>query len=878
MISCHPTDNSHPSWRIILWTIAGLGMFFLASWLLPLPLPFEKLAQYLPFHILLEILSVIASALIFTIGWQTCRANNTLHIALLSCAFLGIGILDTGHLMTHTGMPLYAFIQNPAVSPAFWLAARLLAAIALLAAFYFQLLPQSAHHMPQKFMAASLGYTAIIGSFILFLPHWLPDIYVAGAKLTTFRLIAEYSFILLHVAAAMLLLLTLGNRLEDNEYSRYMLLGIISLVLSETSIAMHGTTTGALNLGGHIFKVAAYYFIYRGVFACSVKSPFDMLQHAQNRVIIQRELAEITLKSIGDAVITTDFDGTIIFMNPVAENLTAWKQQEATGKPLDKVFHIINQLSRSPVPNPAYHAVRNSCIVTDDPNNHATLISHDNKEYSIEYTASPIRNAEGFVLGCVLVFHDITEKFQLLEQMSWQAGHDTLTHLPNRTLLSDRIGQAIAQANRQEHLLLICFMDLDGFKAVNDQHGHETGDKLLIEVARRLINAVRSEDTVSRLGGDEFVLLLNQIHTMDEVDALLSRILDEMARPYTVGNATLKVSASIGATIFPFDSSDTDTLLRHADQAMYQAKQGGRNRFHLFDASMDLQLQEHHLQLTRLEKAIANQELVLYYQPKVNLKKNEVFGMEALLRWQHPEQGLLPPMEFLHLAEESSLIVEIGDWVLQEALRQLSHWHQAGHDWSISVNIAPKQLQRLDFIENIRGILAQFPDAPTCKLELEILDSSALADMNHVRNIILACQEMGIRISLDDFGSGYSSLAYLRHLPVNTLKIDQSFVRDMLDDEEDKALVDGILQMARVFKREVIAEGMETAAHGALLLNLGCNLAQGNGIGRAMPAQEVPDWAAQFKPDPRWQNYPAALIGWGRISSETTKSQTELSL
>ena len=374
------------------------------------------------------------------------------------------------------------------------------------------------------------------------------------------------------------------------------------------------------------------------------------------------------------------------------------------------------------------------------------------------------------------------------------------------------------------------------------------------------------------------MLLIGEIRNMDEVDMLITRILEEMTRPFLIGQNTLRISASIGATIFPFDSSDTDTLLRHADQAMYQAKQSGRNRFHLFDASMDLQVHEHHLQLTRLVLALMQKEFCLYYQPKVNLKSGNIIGMEALLRWRHPEQGLREPLDFLHLAEDSNLIVDIGNWVLDEAMSQISKWHEAGFDWRVSVNIAARQLQRHDFVSNIQALLARHPGAPAYRLELEILESTALEDMDHVRSIILACQEMGITISLDDFGSGYSSLAYLRHLPVNNLKIDQSFVRDMLDDEEDCALVEGILQMARIFKRDVIAEGMETAAHGALLLKLGCDSAQGYGIARPMPAENVLDWAVQFKPDPAWQDYPAALIGWGHATAEAGKTQSELSL
>ena len=526
--------------------------------------------------------------------------------------------------------------------------------------------------------------------------------------------------------------------------------------------------------------------------------------------------------------------------------------------------------------SPAYRAISEGVIV--ELSNHSTLLSKLGQEYSIEDCAAPIRDSEGNILGCVLVFHNVTEKHQLMEHISWQAGHDTLTGLPNRTLLSDRIEQSTAHAERQEQLLMVCFMDLDGFKAVNDQHGHGLGDKLLIEVSHRLISVVRGDDTVSRLGGDEFVLLLNALSSADEADILLTRILDEMSRPFLIDKEILTISASIGATIYPFDNSDTDTLLRHSDQAMYQAKQSGRNRYHLFDASMDLHVHERHQQYIRLELALAQDELRLYYQPKVNLKSGKIIGMEALLRWEHPELGLRAPLHFLYLAEDSNLIVMIGNWALDQAISQLSKWHKAGHDWQVSVNIAARQLQRHDFVSNLQSILASHPDTPVHKLELEILESTALDDMDHVRSIILSCQEMGISISLDDFGSGYSSLAYLRLLPANTLKIDQSFVRDMLDDEEDCALVEGILQMARVFKREVIAEGMETAAHGALLLNLGCNIAQGHGIAYPMPAKEVPDWAKNFKPDPMWQNYPAALVGWGRSTSETESSQAEIYL
>jgi diguanylate cyclase (GGDEF)-like protein/PAS domain S-box-containing protein len=870
------SSTSKTSLQPTIWLLSLLTALFVFVWAAPFSHPFEKLTAYLPLHSIIETLAVIVAALIFTVGWHAYVASRAMNVVVIACAFLAVALLDSGHFLSYAGMPDFVTANSQPKSIAFWLAARFIAAIALLVAVALGWKPDRSSRTRYLIALLFISYAAIAYLLILFYPAALPETFIAGKGLTPFTVVAEYVIILIHLVSAVLLLLFMGNRLSDNEFARNLLVAVCIMVLSELCFTLYSSVSDIFNLIGHLYKILAYVFLYKAIYEVSVNIPFEKLQQSQNLIFTEKELAQVTLNSIGDAVITTDINGQVQLLNPIAEILTGWTRSEARGLPLDEVFNIVNQATRKPIENPAYRAISDGVIV--GLSNHSVLISRDGKEYSIEDSAAPIRDSEGNILGCVLVFHNITEKYQLMEQISWQAGHDTLTRLPNRTLLSDRIGQAIAHAQRQEQLLLVCYMDLDGFKAVNDQYGHELGDKVLIEVAHRLTNVVRGDDTISRMGGDEFVLLISEIRNMDEVDTLLTRILDEMSRPFLIGQDILEISASIGATIFPFDSSDTDTLLRHADQAMYQAKQSGRNRFHLFDASMDLQVHKHHMQLSRLVLAILQDELCLYYQPKVHLKSGNIIGMEALLRWQHPEQGLREPLDFLHLAEDSNLIVDIGNWVLDEAMSQISKWHEAGFDWRVSVNIAARQLQRHDFVSNIQALLARHPGAPAYRLELEILESTALEDMDHVRSIILACQEMGIIISLDDFGSGYSSLAYLRHLPVNNLKIDQSFVRDMLDDEEDCALVEGILQMARIFKRDVIAEGMETAAHGALLLKLGCDSAQGYGIARPMPAENVLDWAVQFKPDPAWQDYPAALIGWGRATAESGKTQSELSL
>lgn len=346
---------------------------------------------------------------------------------------------------------------------------------------------------------------------------------------------------------------------------------------------------------------------------------------------------------------------------------------------------------------------------------------------------------------------------------------------------------------------------------------------------------------------------------MEEIDVVLDRLLARMAEPMDAGGTTVRLSASIGVTVFPFDDSDTDTLLRHADQAMYAAKQDGRNRYHVFDPEHDKRREARRLEVDRIRQGLKQGEFRVYFQPKVNMRTAQVVGAEALIRWQHPERGLVPPMEFLPLIEESELIVEVGEWVMQQVFFQLQTWNAAGLRLTVSVNIAARQLQREDFSERLKVCLAKHPQVRPQDIELEILESAALDDMEHVRKVMLAAQEIGMRFALDDFGTGYSSLAYLKKLPAHTLKIDRSFVRDILEDPDDLALTEGVISLASVFGREVVAEGVESAAHGVLLMRLGCDLAQGYGIAKPMPAEELAAWVASYQPDPRW-----AL--WGRNS------------
>lgn len=565
----------------------------------------------------------------------------------------------------------------------------------------------------------------------------------------------------------------------------------------------------------------------------------------------EKERAQVTLSSIGDAVITTDAAGRVTFLNQVAIDLTAWSLADALNKPLVEIFNIVNEATRQPVINPVHQVLEKGKTVLLA--NHTVLIAKDGTEYNIEDSAAPILLGNGELVGCVLVFHDVTEKHRLLRDVRWQAGHDVLTGLPNRALLADRFERALLHARRQQTWLAVCLLDLDEFKPVNDTHGHDVGDKLLVQAAQRLSEVLRAEDTVARMGGDEFVLLLGGLHSQEETRLSLQRILDGMCAPYLIEDHHIEVSASVGVVFYPDDDADPDTLLRHADQAMYQAKQLGRNRFHFFDVHHDKETQNKHQTLARIKQALLAEELRVYYQPKVNLRTGEVTGMEALLRWQHPEQGIVAPAGFLPAVEQTDLIIDIGEWVLEQVLRQIESWAKAGAAWPVSVNIAARHFQMPDFLVRLQVILARHPAVPAHLLELEILESVAQRDIEQVRSVILQCQALGVTFALDDFGTGYSSLSYLKHLPADTLKIDQSFVRDMLDDQEDLALVKAIIGLAKVFGRKVVAEGVETAEHGVLLMHLGCDVAQGYGIARPMAAEQVLGWSTDFVTEKHWR-------------------------
>jgi diguanylate cyclase (GGDEF)-like protein/PAS domain S-box-containing protein len=478
-----------------------------------------------------------------------------------------------------------------------------------------------------------------------------------------------------------------------------------------------------------------------------------------------------------------------------------------------------------------------------------------NGEKMISRTSKvPLLDTKQNVIGILGIYEDITELKAHAQQLEYIAHHDMLTGLPNRLLLADRMQLALAHSKREQNLMAVGYIDLDAFKLVNDKIGRKAGDYLLIEAAKRIKNSLREEDTVARLGGDEFVFLLLNLHSQEECEMTLYRLLDAISLPFRIKKELISISASIGVTIYPSDNADADTLLRHADQAMYEAKQTRKNSFKIYNMEMAHEFEVHQSALQDIEKGLTDDEFVLHFQPKVDMRKGTIIGAEALIRWNHPHRGLIMPSEFLHLIEHHPLAIQLDAWVMNKALTQLSKWHESGTMWTLSVNISARTLQGLDFVGQLKRLLNKYPKVNPNHFELEILETEALHDLTQTSKTMIACQALGVKFSLDDFGTGYSSLSYLKHLPADILKIDQSFVRDMLFDLDDLAIVEGVIGLASSFKRYVIAEGVESVEHGVALSQLQCHYAQGYAIAKPMPADIFEMWATNWESPQEWKD------------------------
>ncbi len=576
----------------------------------------------------------------------------------------------------------------------------------------------------------------------------------------------------------------------------------------------------------------------------------DITERKKSEDVIR--LAAKVFKHALEGIAITGLDGSIVDVNDAFTAITGYSRDDVLGRDL----RLLNsgRQSQEYYDQMWRDMAKHGIWVGENWNRRK-----NGEIYAQMQKVSSVHDEQGNAQYYISLFADITEAKNHEQELERLARFDSLTKLPNRTLLGERLEQALSQTRRRSQHLAVVFIDLDGFKAVNDNHGHDAGDHLLVTLAERMTEALRDGDILARLGGDEFVAVLLDLSDVDASAPVLNRLLAAVAQPVPFAQAQLQVSASLGVTFYPqvqdpAQELEPDQLLRQADQAMYEAKQAGKNRFCVFDPEQDLSVRSHHENMESIRRALAGQELVLEYQPKVNLRTGAVIGVEALIRWVHPQKGLLPPADFLPMIEDHPLAIELGQWVIENALLQIERWQQDGLNMAVSVNIGRRHLRQANFVQTLRDALAAHPGVKPGCLEIELLEASTTDDLANVAQVIRECRRIGVESTLDDFGSGHSSLTCLKKLPVKYLKIDQNFVRDMLDSSDNLLILIGVLSLDSAFQFEVIAEGVETAQHGFMLLQLGCELAQGYGIARPMAGAELPDWVRNWKPDPTWSD------------------------
>ena len=554
--------------------------------------------------------------------------------------------------------------------------------------------------------------------------------------------------------------------------------------------------------------------------------------------VTDRKQAEVRLQMLAsvfentqEGIVITDPHSTILEVNDSFVRITGYSREELIGD--------TPRILQSGQHGPEFYDAMWMALLEEGLWRGEIWNRRKNGElYPEHLTISAVLDKHGHPSHYVGVVVDITAIKRHEAELDRIAHYDSLTGLPNRVLLNDRLKLAIAKARREHTLLAVCFLDVDGFKPVNDTHGHGAGDHLLIELAERFQVELRGNDTVARLGGDEFIILLADLEDQTACIHTLQRILATVSRPFSISGQMVSVTASIGVTLYPTQAHDTDTLMRQADQAMYKSKQLGKNTYYFYDDDQDVVEIQHQKLIKRIRQALSDHELVLHYQPKVNMRTGQVVGAEALVRWHHPERGLLPPGDFLPAIEHNELIVALGDWVLQEALRQVRVWWDAGLDVSVSVNISARHLQAPNFANRLEELLRQSGCLNRECLEIEITETAAINDLKRITKLIESCRALGVHSALDDFGTGYSSLQYLKRLPLDELKIDKSFTEDIETDSDDREIVSTIIAMAKNLNVDVIAEGVETDPQKQFLIEKGCVRFQGYLFGKPQPLGE----------------------------------------
>ena len=816
--------------RRVLGILLILALFQFVAWVIPATPGSKGIAYYLPLHVLMETVSIVIAMMVFAVGWNAHSGKTAGNLVLLACLFFAIGCLDFSHTVSYGGMPDFLSPNGPDKHLNFWIVARLMAAFALLlVTLHHWDRVISNTHKNILFILLVIGVVALNWVVVNY-PDKLPDLFIPGQGLTPLKKNLEYLCIAINLATMLLLWLKMRHALAFNAPLLFAAAGVMAM--SEFYFTLYTTMTGAYNVLGHIYKVISYLFIYRAVVVESIERPYLQLAQARKNLALAVEASTT-------GMVMVDKHGLITLTNAQTDTMFGYERNSLIGRSIQelipdalRVQHA--QYLQSYLRQPVERSMGEGREIYG-----RHQLGHD---FRVEIGLTPIAaEGERYVIASVT---DITNRVENERRINQLINFDTLTGLPNRNLLFDRVGQAIHAAARSKSRVAILFLDLDHFKNVNDTLGHVTGDKMLVEVGKRLKESVRECDTVARIGGDEFVIVLPDA---DErvAAAVAAKLVESQSEPYQVGLHVLAATPSIGIAIYPEDGSDFGVLYQHADAAMYQAKQDGRNGYRFYMTA----LQSHTERMLALEGAMRQAlelgQYSLHYQPQLSLDGRKVVGVEALLRWHHPELGVVSPAEFVPLAESNGQIIPIGAWVLRTAVQQLRAWLDAGLPPVVmAVNLSVVQFRHPDLPGLVAQILEEFKLPPEY-LELELTERVAMGNPEAAIDIMNDLHAKGVRMSIDDFGTGYSSLSYLKKFKVYKLKIDQSFVRDIATDADDRAIVSAIIQMAHSLSFTAIAEGVETSAQQEFLLQHGCDEVQGYLFSRPLPADQAAEFMRQ---------------------------------